>query len=185
MNHLHATCQGLIEVKGPPAMLEKLAHYPGATFHYRPDFTGLTLPFERTAILVAEAVGTADVTDEYRRLRSLALRPSKANLRAVEERFQVTGGTEVPSLLLHQWEYLAHHWTNLSSFNASEQGLGKTRMALALIRIWGCNRILVFLPKGLAQQWKEELPAIWPDLLHRPVFNDLTNGRLDWRADRI
>lgn len=179
MLHLHVSSNRL-QVIGTAALLNKLENYPGAN---RGD-GAVTLPFEKAAILCAEAIGYSQVSEEYAQRRRTALRPSRSALCDVERRFRETGDGDVPHLLLHQWEYLAHHLPNSSSFNTSEQGLGKTRMALALMRLWGCNRMLLLLPKGLAAQWEADLKEVWPGD-GCPLFIDCTSGPKAQRAEVI
>jgi hypothetical protein len=145
----------------------------------------VTIPASRTAFLSLEAMGQAEMTFDYLNVRRATLRPSRESLQAVEERLRQGLNGFLPSLLLHQWEFLAHHVATASAFNASEQGLGKTRMALAWLVIKGVRRVIALMPKDLAKQWEGELPNIWPDAANRPTFVNLTTGTKQQRSDII
>lgn len=171
---------GCILATGPFSLTGQLLGCPGAR---RDDITGtILLPVNRDAFLMAEAIAAPETTDLYNAARRKVLRPTREQLAAVERRFHETSGGEVPSLLIHQWEFLAFALHRNQAFNASEQGLGKTRMALALLRLWDCRRVIVVMPKSLATQWEAELPAIWPDHLDRPRFVNVTDGTKEQRA---
>lgn len=166
---------------GPLSLVSKLYHIPGAV----QSGADVLLPVARVSFLAAEAVGVAEVSDAYREARRAFLRPSRDQLRAVETGFRETADGSVPSLLVHQWEFLAHSVGHREAFNGSEQGLGKTRMALALLRLWGSRRTLLVLPRDLASTWEGEIPFIWPRITDRPRFINLTEGSIEERAERV
>jgi SNF2 family DNA or RNA helicase len=169
-----------IIVTGDDFNREVAARHPQATA----DDAEVRIPSSRQACLMLETIGMPDCTERYLALRRHVMRPTKHALQEVERKFR-DGLGEVPSLLLHQWEFLAHHQNSLSAYNASEQGLGKTRMALAHIVMLGVNRILVVMPKDLAAQWEEELPNIWPDPDVQPAFFNLTKGSKKQRVEQL
>lgn len=174
---------GCILATGPFSLTGQLLGCPGARRDTLTDT--VLLPVNRDAFLMAEAIAAPETTDLYNAARRKVLRPTREQLAAVERRFHETGGGEVPSLLIHQWEFLAFALHRNQAFNASEQGLGKTRMALALLRLWDCRRVVVVMPKSLATQWEEELPAIWPDPAPCPRFVNLTDGDRASRVTRL
>jgi SNF2 family DNA or RNA helicase len=164
-----------IIANGEPSDLEAAFRYMQAP---RSEDT-VRLPSSRLACMMLETIGQSDATPRYLALRRKVMRPTKGELQSVERKFKEELSGFVPDLLLHQWEFLAHHQNTLSAYNASEQGLGKTRMALAWLTMLGrisASRIIVVMPKDLAKQWEEELPSIWPDAVTRPRFVNATHG---------
>lgn len=174
---------GCILATGPFSLTGQLLGCPGARRDTLTDT--VLLPVNRDAFLMAEAIAAPETTDLYNAARRKVLRPTREQLAAVERRFHETGGGEVPSLLIHQWEFLAFALHRNQAFNASEQGLGKTRMALALLRLWDCRRVIVVMPKSLATQWSEEMAAIWPDCFNHPRFVNVTAGHAAGRRGAI
>ncbi len=174
----YSTANRSIKVTADRDLLTTVARNSGAI-----DLGDLvTVPASRTAFLSLEAMGQAEMTQAYLDVRRATLRPTREALKEVETRLRNGLDGFLPSLLLHQWEFLAHHVFTRSAFNASEQGLGKTRMALAWIVMLGVRRVVVVMPKDLAAQWESELPNIWPDEKTRPNFVNCTTGTKVARA---
>lgn len=174
------TLQGrTLVASGPSALLAQLARMPEA----KRDRDTVRLPVTREAILIAEALGQPQVDTSYKDLRRRAFRPSRDQLLAVQQALEEKG--IAPDLLPHQWEFLAHALPRSGMLNASEQGLGKTRMALVLALAWGCQRIVVAMPKDLARQWADELSGLVEGTGQGAAFVDLTKGTKAERALRL
>jgi SNF2 family DNA or RNA helicase len=173
---------GRIHATGLFSVLTNLAALPG---YRQENAEAVSFTVSREAFLIAEALAHPEATLLYTRARRKWLKPSREELQAVEARFRETGDGSVPSLLIHQWEFLALSLDRRAAYNGSEQGLGKTRMALALLRLWGCRRIVVVMPQSLATQWAEEMPAIWPEVWNHPHFVNVTSGASDERKRSI
>jgi SNF2 family DNA or RNA helicase len=164
--------------RGPTVLLNQLAAVPQA----RRGPGRVDIPLTREALMIAEAVGQPTVCDRYRELRRKAFAPTRDRLtRGVEAVDAYFGEEARPNLLTHQWEFIAHALPTNGILNASEQGLGKTRMAAVLALAWGCQRIVIALPKDLATQWGDELHF----LSRRVQFANLTLGTKEHRAGRL
>ena len=168
-----------IKAVGPLSFLRLLYNIPGAR---RAD-GAVWLPLTRENLMAVEAVGVAEVSEQFAQVRRSRFRPTREQL---EDALTALNRLGAPSpLLLHQWEFLAHGLQSQGMLNASEQGLGKTRMAIALTQAWGARRVLLCMPKDLARQWEEDLRAIWQEGGPAARFVNLTAGTKVERGARL
>jgi SNF2 family DNA or RNA helicase len=170
-----------IYARGPVEVLDALRRLPDV----RPFQAGLLLPARREIILAAEALAAPDeVTERYQSLRARVLRP----VLTPETRDAVTRAerSALRPLLPHQSEFVAFAAGLDGVLNTSEQGTGKTTMALAALRAWDSRRALVVCGQRYAEQWREDLQALYGEGgVSGNVLLNLAQGRIDWRQETL
>jgi SNF2 family DNA or RNA helicase len=72
-------------------------------------------------------------------------------------------GDIVRPLLPHQMEFCAQAINLRGAYNASEQGTGKTAVALAMACLWCSEQVLIVCGKDMCAQWAKEAHIFWPD----------------------
>lgn len=169
-----------IIVRGPE---EILRHFRGVKNVKMWGDENAALPASRLNFLVAEAVGVPqEVSKEYRTRRRATVANVHQDVRYVEGLLHQRGeGGFALGLLPHQLEFLSFASMRRVAFNASEQGTGKTRMALGMALVRDCRRILVMCPKEVSDEWASAVGA----LQKPPFFLDLANGPIRARAEDL
>lgn len=170
-----------IFARGPEEVLGPLRRVPGA----RPERDGLLLPARREVLLAAEAVAAPDaVTERYELLRARVLCPVLTP--ATRDAVTRAERSAYRPLLPHQGEFVAFAADKPGVLNTSEQGTGKTTMALAALRAWDSRRALVVCGQRYAEQWREDLQALYGE--GEGVGNVLLNlsqGAIDFRRETL
>jgi SNF2 family DNA or RNA helicase len=140
-----------------------LTHLPGAVRWQAYDC--IAYPLSKTNLLVTETVGRIDAaTDEYIQIRDEMLAAPKE---WVPDYPETPDGQ--PDPYKHQidafcWAVEALGPRKFHGFGQySEQGCGKTRWAIDLMRWFGEGPVLILCQKGTSLQWKAAVEAIWPE----------------------
>jgi SNF2 family DNA or RNA helicase len=158
-----ATGAPMICFAGQKKSLSLLANLPGAMRWAQYDC--LAYPLSRTNLLVTETIGRIETaTDEYIRVRDEILAAPSEWIGD----YPATPAGE-PEPLKHQvdafcWAREAFETRQIQGFGQySEQGCGKTRWAIDLMRWHGPGPHLVLCQKSTSLQWKGNLDRIWPE----------------------
>jgi SNF2 family DNA or RNA helicase len=158
-----ATGAPMICFAGQKKSLSLLANLPGAMRWAQYDC--VAYPLSRTNLLVTETVGRIEeATPEYVAARNEIL----AAPREWASEYPPTPAGE-PEPLKHQvdafcWALETFEKTPINGFGQySEQGTGKTRWSIDLMR-WSDRPVhLVLCQKSTALQWQDNLSRIWPE----------------------
>ena len=142
---------------------------------------GCAIPMSRKSILCVELAGDLKYSPEYVHARNAHIGSfGEENIPGVIFALRSAGVSEE---LFSNWQlrYIAGFAGDPKSFNASEQGTGKTRAALGLLIASGLinGRVLLAAPNSLIPQWKEEL---YENLGVKVPFHMLNTGT---KLDRI
>jgi hypothetical protein len=142
---------------------------------------GCAIPMSRKSILCVELSGDLKYSPEYVHARNAHIGSfGEENIPGVIFALRSAGVSEE---LFSNWQlrYIAGFAGDPKSFNASEQGTGKTRAALGLLIASGLinGRVLLAAPNSLIPQWKEEL---YENLGVKVPFHMLNTGT---KLDRI
>lgn len=178
---------------GKPSELERdlQALCPESTYCLPKGLTAWHYPATARTFKALEMACTPTATTlAYRNARRTSLwgdTYTKFNLE------QNLAGHLLVDLLPHQVDYLAQclqgTYAKAGCLNASEQGTGKTLMALALVvlhraldTVSGQNHpVLIIGPKSLARQWQESLKY----LASQPTWLDAADARLGTVKERV
>jgi SNF2 family DNA or RNA helicase len=158
-----ATGSPMICFAGQKKSLGLLANLPGAMRWA--EYDCIAYPLSRTNLLVTETVGRIEeATDEYIAARNEIL----AAPREWAGEYPSTPAGE-PEPLRHQvdafcWALETFESTRINGFGQyTEQGGGKTRWAIDLMRWHGPGPHLILCQKSTSLQWKDNLERIWPE----------------------
>lgn len=156
---LHATGEWLA-VTGPDEAVAELRRSVSLTFHQG----WWWLPLSQDNCTLVETVWPiAEATDGYRaaRERHLGLPPE---LLAQWRQYISSSGLDDAQFADYQVCAIAQGYHRGRLYNASDPGTGKTRVALALAQLWGCDRSLVVVQKSIADEWVREAAKIGSSL---------------------
>jgi len=140
------------------------------------------LPATRLNFLAVEAIAApSEVSEDYRAQRYRHV-VNREGMQEVASVFTAIGElTFMHALMPHQQDFLAFAGSRRVVYNASEQGTGKTRMALGASMLWGAKRTLVIAPKEVADEWELSLEC----LRNPPAFLNLCEGTVTARVRRM
>lgn len=146
---------------GPTNIMRQLRAVPEGFYLRTNDPPYMSFPTEKTTFLMLEAIAAADfVSEGYKEARARCLKPTEDQVSWIREKL-IERGVNPDTLLEHQIEWLVAYIVALQSgfsgmMNASEQGTGKTRMALACLLLTGATRCLVVCPNSVIPEWQKE-----------------------------
>lgn len=148
--------ENAICVLGSEKALRDLSSMGKGTFlgiYDHPKGRYVKLTAERDAFLACEALqAPIFIGEEYKQLRAKAMSPDPALLR----RWRIVCPPLSRPALKHQDDFCAFAFGRRGSFNASEQGTGKTATAVMLSAAWNSKRTLIVCPKSIMRQWENE-----------------------------
>lgn len=166
--------------QGSKRQLDLLGSAPGV--EWWTEWNCLALPMTRTNVLLLETIGQfEEAFDEYVAVRSRLLKaPSK-----FAQSYPEPAAGEPPPYP-HQLE--AFCWARQcfengggGFANLAEMGLGKTRMAIDLMRFYVFQKALVVVQNSTALQWRQHLERSWPQAT--PLM--LTDMPVEKRLERL
>lgn len=165
---------------GSQESLELLSGLPEVE-HWR-EWGCLALPATRTNVLALETLGRIEeTTKEYIAFRKEALQPPLGYAGRYPHPPEGT-----PFAFQHQVEALAAAWhareQGWQGFGQwAEQGLGKSKWAIDLMRSMGVRRGVLIVQNSTALQWQQNLARLWPEC----QATLLVGASLEKRAEAI
>lgn len=178
---LGLTTSQRLAASGPLRLLQQLLLVPGATAHgIEGHLEYVSLPGTRGGVLACEMLAAPEsMAASYLNARALLLEPEASDVQWVLEHLG-----HLP-LLSHQLAFVAFAHRATGALCADEQGVGKTRSALALLQAWGVTRALVVAPKSLLPQWTAEAMELWPNASERPFALWQPHGSVSQRVKQL
>jgi SNF2 family DNA or RNA helicase len=168
-------------LRGPAKLVDEIRKVPGCTARQAANFSFYTLPYRRESFLLAEAwASPAAVSEGYKEARRNLLSPSPSQAKWIDDNLRLVGLD--PTLFLdHQRACMFSGSCREFIFNASEQGTGKTRVALGLCQLWGVRKLVVVCPKSLIGEWKKEATKIGSKFIFIDMKSNVGDRRLKIR----
>lgn len=164
--------------QGSPKTLEILELLPGAT-HWQ-AWNCLALPLDKTNLRLMETVARLEeVTPEYAAERARYLRPNAANAalypspapgQPIPREHQVEAFCEALDALYKGYKGFGQ-WT--------EQGLGKTRWAIDIMRFRVKTCAVVIAQNSTCYQWVQALEENWPEAKVILLADKPVSARID------
>ena len=173
--------ESMIHVCGSEEEGRLLLSIPGAVR----SGSGVSIPPDRLGVLATEVCGkVTEATDAYRDARDRLLGFDEARVQRAMEAIRQTGA-DPDQLLTHQRAAIVQFYDQRAAYLAADMGVGKSRIALLLARLWGGLRVLVVCQKGIVSQWEEQQRLLWPKERDRAIVEQLDRGTLEERAKAL
>lgn len=152
-------------------LVSEISKVEGAT----PIPGGVALPGWKINFCIVEAFGSFVASDDYVNARRVAFSITPEELEQAKQMTDIQGLRD--TLLDYQWQYLLHHGMSPAAFNASEQGTGKTPMAIAETILHKSKRVLLVGPRDVCDQWGDALPKFYSTM----GYISLVTGTIEQR----
>lgn len=164
---------------GNYTIMRMLEMMRGAEIRQHPQGRYVAFRATRDSMMAAEAIAAPSFTaPEYIELRREIMAVPVEQMGVWREHAPVMRRP----LMRHQEDFCALAYPTDGMLNASEQGTGKTAMAIALTTAWAHKLTLVVCPRGIMRQWQDEWYMTITDMTNVAVI-PLQNMDVPTRAD--